>query len=371
MTDAAARPCTHGAARVNADDRCVALALGGGGARGLAHLGVLEVLEAEGMRPTVLAGTSIGGLIAALYARAIPVAEIVSIARGFRFPRRFIPGRLLGWHEIFPTAVRVLADLTFADLATPLAISAVDLQQGEEVVLHSGPLLPAVRATCAVPGVLMPERLAGRYLVDGGVMNVLPVDLAWAWEPDAVIAVNILASPRQPVRLDAGYARIATGLGRIFPNPITAHLAFEIVTRAVELALERQRALAIAMTGPEALIDVNLKDVSLRDFHRLDEIVEVGRQATRVALPRLRTTLAAAPRASSRSTPQFALIVDPVCRMAISPGRARATLERAGVIYYFCSANCRDSFERHAEHYLVDGPACASPAPARGQQTEG
>ena len=114
-----------GAVSADDDARCVALALGGGGARGLAHLGVLQVLEAEEMRPTVLAGTSIGGLIAALYARSIPVAEFVSIARGFRFPRRFIPGRLLGWHEIFPTAVRVLADLAFEDLATPLAISAV------------------------------------------------------------------------------------------------------------------------------------------------------------------------------------------------------------------------------------------------------
>ena len=129
----------------------------------------------------------------------------------------------------------------------------------------------------------------------------------------------------------------------------------------MELALDRQRALAIALTGPEALIDVNFRDVSLRDFDRLDEIVEAGRQATLVALPRLRTTFAAAPRASSRSTREFALNIDPVCRMVISPGRARATLERAGLTYYFCSANCRDSFERHAEHYLVDRPTRVSP----------
>ena len=152
-------------------------------------------------------------------------------------------------------------------------------------MLHTGPLLPAIRATCAVPGVLPPERLGGRCLVDGGVMNVLPVDLAWSWEPDIVIAVNIVASPRQTVRLDSRYARIATALGRIVPNPMTAHLAYEIAMRAVEVALDRQRALAIAMTGPEVLIDVDLGDVSIGDFHRLDEVVEIGRRATRVALP--------------------------------------------------------------------------------------
>ena len=77
--------------RGETDERSVALALGGGGARGLAHLGVLEVLETEGIRPTFLAGTSIGGLVGALWASAIPAAEIIAIARGFRFPRRFVP----------------------------------------------------------------------------------------------------------------------------------------------------------------------------------------------------------------------------------------------------------------------------------------
>jgi NTE family protein len=144
------------------------------------------VLEAEGIRPAFFAGTSIGGLVAALAARGVSAGQTLELARGFRFPRRFIPGRMLGWHEIFPTAVPLLEGLTFEDLGTPLAISAVDLQQGEEVVLHSGALLPAVRATCAVPGVVLPECIGGRFLIDWAVLNMLPVDLAWSWEPDVV-----------------------------------------------------------------------------------------------------------------------------------------------------------------------------------------
>jgi NTE family protein len=137
--------------RSNTNERSVALALGGGGARGLAHLGVLEVLEAEGIRPTFLAGTSIGGLVGALWASAMPAATIIALARGFRFPHRFVPGRVLVWEEIFPTAVPVLAGRTFEDLDTPLAVSAVDLQAGEEVVLHGGPLLPAATHATRIP----------------------------------------------------------------------------------------------------------------------------------------------------------------------------------------------------------------------------
>jgi NTE family protein len=221
-----------------------------------------------------------------------------------------------------------------------------------------------------VPGVLPPERLGGRCLVDGGVMNVLPVDLAWSWEPDIVIAVNILASPRRSVQLDSRYARIATALGKIVPNPMTAHLAYEIAMRAVEVALDRQRALAIAMTGPEVLIDVDLGDVSIGDFHRLDEVVEVGRRATRVALPRLHAALAAPPCIAAHTDGRFTLHIDPVCRMAISPGRARAQCEREGVTYYFCSINCRDNFERHADRYGALRSACGAELSTRGACSE-
>ena len=348
----------------------LALALGGGGARGLAHLAVLEILEAEGIRPTLLAGTSFGGLVGALFACGLSAQDIVAAARGFRFPHRFLPGRVLVWDEIFPTAASILAGRTFADLDSPLAVSAVDLLAGEEVVLHSGPLLPAIRATCAVPGVFAPEQLDGRHLVDGGVTNVLPVDLALFWDPDVVIAVNIVTSPRRSLPLNSRYARIATALGRLVPNPMTAHLAYEVAMRAVEVALDRQRALAIAMTGPEVLIDIDLGSISIGDFHRLDEVLEIGRAATMVALPGLRMALAR-PCAVARSSGKFTLHVDPVCRMAVSPHRARARLERDGITYYFCSMNCRDNFERHGNRYVGMRPPCVSRMSPGGHEREG
>jgi YHS domain-containing protein len=164
--------------------------------------------------------------------------------------------------------------------------------------------------------------------------------------------VNILSSPQRGIRLETHYARAALRIGRLVPNPITAHLAFEVVMRAFEVALDRQRALAIGMTGPEVLVDLELRDVSWSDFHRLDEIVAIGRQATRGALPRLRAALTPLPGRPVRRPGDLALYIDPVCRMAVSPARARGRINSAGVTYYFCSVNCRECFERHGERYL-------------------
>lgn len=330
----------------------VALALGGGGARGLAHLGVIEVLRAEGVRPALIAGTSMGGLIGALAGACAGPEEMLRIARGFHLTGGILPGRLLVWNRIFPSAVELLRDRTFADLSTPLAVSAVDLNTGEEVALRTGPLLPAIRATCAVPGVFVPERIGPRCLVDGGVTNMLPVDLAWTCEPDVVIAVNIVATVPSMPWPDSRMGRIADTLGRLIPNPWTAQFSYAVAMRAVEIALERQRAMAVAMTGPEVLIDIDLSDVALTDFHRVDEIVEAGRAATRRALPRLRSALVATPGSDDRANLTPALYVDPVCRMTISARRARGTVQRNGITYYFCSSSCRDAFLLHSERYV-------------------
>jgi len=331
-----------------------ALALSGGGARGLAHLGVLEVLQGEGLSPALFVGTSMGGLVGALAAAGVDHGERLRIARRFGLSGRPLPGKLLVWEKIFPSAVELLQDRTFADLATPLAVSAVDLRSGEEVALRSGPLLPAIRATCAVPGVLVPERIGPRYLIDGGVTNMLPVDLAWAGGPDVVIAVNIVAAGTPMPRLDSRVNRLAIALGRLTPNPWTARLCYSVAMRAVEIALERQRAMAVAMTGPEVLIDIDLSDVALTDFQRIDEIIEAGRIATRRAMPRVHEALMTRADAGLRAGSPLSLHIDPVCRMTVSSDRARGTVQWNGTTYYFCSTGCRDAFLLHCERYVPD-----------------
>ena len=111
----------------------VALVLGGGAARGLAHVGVLEVFEREAIRLDSIVGTSMGGLIGALSATGLSARDVTEIARGFRFPRRFLPGGMLRWNSLFGSATGLMSR-TFDQLATPLAVTAVDLEAGTPVL---------------------------------------------------------------------------------------------------------------------------------------------------------------------------------------------------------------------------------------------
>jgi NTE family protein len=324
----------------------VALVLGGGAARGLAHIGALEVLEDEGIEPAVLVGSSMGGLIAALIATGLRAAEIRTLARGFRFPSWFIPGGLIEWERIFRPALPVLEQARFDSLKRWLAVVAVDLESGRRVILRDGDVLSAVRATCAVPAVLPPVEIGGRWLADGALVSVLPVDVASMADPEVVVAVDV-GAPR--ARRLPMLARTGWGIGRMLPNPLTARSSFEILVRAAEIALERQSALAAAMVGPEVLVRVDVGDLGLRDFHRLEEAAAAGRRAMRAAVPMLREALAV--RSSSRESPagrEIVLQLDPVCDMVVDRRRAVTTAELDGRTIYFCSSGCRDTFMREA-----------------------
>jgi NTE family protein len=339
--------------RASASSTRLALALGGGAARGLSHIGVLDVLEREGIRPDCIAGSSMGGLIGALSATGLRAREIIEVARSFHFPRWFLPGGVLQWDSLFGSAVPILS-CNFEQLATSLVVAAVDLEAGSQVVLHTGSVLPAVRATCAVPGVLPAVRLGGRWLVDGGLVNTLPVDVAWMADPDIVVAVKVGAPrARRVPQLSWRLTSVLSRLGGVIPNPATAKVSFEVLVRAAEIVLDRQTALAAAMTGPEVLIEPELGDITLRDFHRLDEAVAAGRRAAETALPGLLRLLESPPHVQAARERVVQLRFDPVCAMVISPARARATVLRGETTYYFCSPNCRDCFERDPDRYLT------------------
>lgn len=353
----------------------VALALGGGAARGLAHIGVLEVFEREGIEIAFLAGSSMGGLIGALRATGLLSHDIAAIARSFRFPRWFIPGGVLDWSSLFASSVPALSG-TFEELETPLALTAVDLEAGAQVVIHTGSLLPAVKATCTIPGVLAPVKLGGRWLADGGLMNVLPVDIAWMSDPDVVVAVKVGAARERPLpQLDWRVTSLLSRLGGIIPNPATAKVTFEILVRAVEIMLDRQTALAAAMTAPELLIEPELGDMGLRDFQRLDDAVAAGRRAAEAALPVLARLLESSPAVPARGERVLSLRFDPVCAMVINPARARATTTRGDQTYYFCSENCRECFQRDPDAYLggalldLDGETGEGRGPGRARRT--
>ncbi len=177
----------------------VGLALGGGGARGMAHVGVIRVLEREGIPIDCIAGTSAGSLVGAAYAAGIRGHALLDMALELRWrhivrlawPRQ----GFLSFEKLESYLVRTLGDLAFTDLDIPYAAVTADLATGEQVVLKEGRVAAAVRASCSVPGFVTPVEVNGRLLVDGGVVNNLPISVARELGADVVIAVGLGAPP--------------------------------------------------------------------------------------------------------------------------------------------------------------------------------
>jgi len=159
----------------------IGLALSGGATHGAAHIGVLQVLEREGIRPDYVAGTSAGALIGAAYCAGVPLEDIERLFLSVEWPN-LLKMTLRPRLSIFDTQPMEaflktnIGDITFADLKIPFAAIACDLNTGERVVLDKGPLSPAIRASSAVPAIFSPVEIDGRVLVDGGIVDNLPVE---------------------------------------------------------------------------------------------------------------------------------------------------------------------------------------------------
>lgn len=182
----------------------VGLVLGGGGARGLAHLGVLAALEALDYQPVAIAGCSVGSIVGALYAAGHSPAAIQELVAQHQFPalellRSGEHGSLLSsrWLD---RALRTALPETFEALSFPLAVTAVDVESGELVVIRSGDLISALRASSALPGLLSPVLRDGKLLIDGGLLNNLPVDVIRTLTSAPVIAVDVAVPADRPLR---------------------------------------------------------------------------------------------------------------------------------------------------------------------------
>ena len=253
----------------------VGVALGGGFARGIAHLGVLRVLEKELIPVDCLAGTSAGAMLAIAYASGHPIHEIVAQARATRF-KDFGNWRL-SWMglasnqklEHYPR--KYLGVSTFEELRIPLAIAATDLSTGEPVYFTKGPLGPALRASCAYPGMFVPVELEGRTLVDGFLAAPVPVEALRTMGADVVIAIFLeAANNRKP-------ASIVDVIG----------LSFAILQRHADLEWRRTA---------DIIIEPIVKDFLWDDFEKTSALIAAGETAARAALPKIRAALA--PKAS-------------------------------------------------------------------------
>jgi len=274
--------------------RKVGLALSGGGARGLAHIGVIKVLERENVPIDLLAGTSMGGIVAALYATGLSAREMQEVARRISSPRqlltlvdRSLPRRgLLQGRKVVEYLAQWLGELTFDQLKIPLALVAADLNACQKVVLQEGSVLDAVRATIALPGLLAPLEREGQLLVDGGLMDNLPVDIVRQMGADVVIAVDIATD-------QAAVILFAEELHRhpLVPNGLVDTL--EVLWRSVDYLTREVNRRVLEECPPDLLISPKIPAgvTAITGFTRAAETIAAGEKAAIDALPKIRALL--------------------------------------------------------------------------------
>ncbi|MCA9752248.1 MAG: patatin-like phospholipase family protein [Gemmatimonadetes bacterium] len=261
----------------------IGLVLGGGGSRGFAHLGVLRALAERGVHAVTIAGCSMGGIVGAFVAAGHSPDRITSAFREAKLHRlldRARGGALMGGRGIVSELGKHLPK-RFEDLELPLAVTAVDVDRGCAVVLSEGDLLEALRATSAVPGILAPVHRDGRVLIDGGLLNNVPVDVARSRTLLPIVAVDV--SPPRNRALDL---REDAGVWERLIQPIAQGrrpLLVELFVKAYEIPQALITETRLAITPPDLLIrpplDPHLK---LEDYDRLEEAIEVGwREADR------------------------------------------------------------------------------------------
>jgi NTE family protein len=274
----------------------IGLTLGGGGARGLAHIGVLKVLEREQIPIGAIAGTSMGGIIGALYAAGKSAADIEAEARrhgdiGQIFKLvdvRFLGSGLLKGKRVKKLLAEMLgAETTFADLRVPLAVIAVDYNSGREMVLKTGRLVDAVRATMSVPGIFEPVELGGCQLLDGGVLDNVPVGTARSLGADKIIAVDVLPN----FRLNEPGAEILVPplKPRRVPREYRQLWHIELIMIAAITEFRLKEAQPEVIIRPDLPVDMDL----LMSFDRPAEAIAIGEQAAEAALPQIRALLSA------------------------------------------------------------------------------
>lgn len=266
-----------------------ALVLGGGAARGIAHVGVLRVLERAGLRPDMIVGTSVGAMVGAFLASGVSADRLAALGETIRWSdmARPVVNRygLLSNDRLGSLMRRVLPVRTFGELEIPFACTATELASSELVLLCEGELASAVRASCAIPGMVVPVKRDGRRLMDGGVVENLPTRSARLLGAELVIAVNV---------------------NRSFERPQPPRHMFSVVMHSF-FTLGRvadQRA----NTDADLLITPDVGDVGFDQLDRHDELLWAGEQAGRQALAELRRLVTRRPmdEASSTSAPGLA-----------------------------------------------------------------
>ncbi|MEW6723572.1 MAG: patatin-like phospholipase family protein [Bacillota bacterium] len=250
----------------------IGLALGGGAARGLAHLGVFQVLEENNIPIHYLAGTSAGALMGALYAGGLDPRYLEKLAEHTSWAhlaRLTVPRRgLVATGKLETFINTLLQSKSFDQLRIPLAVTAVDLKTGRLCVIQEGNVARAVRASSSIPGIFEPLAVGDMLLVDGGVRQSVPISVCRSMGAQVVIAVDLNSLPSRSVE---------------------PHSIFQVILLSLDI-LQRE-AVENDLKEADILVQPDLSQFSPADLDHVAEIVEAGRRATEAKLPEIRAAI--------------------------------------------------------------------------------
>ncbi|MFT4416105.1 patatin-like phospholipase family protein [Fredinandcohnia humi] len=250
----------------------IGLALGSGGARGFAHLGVIKVLKEENIPINFISGSSMGALVASFYGAGLDIERLYKLASAFKrkyyldftVPKMgFIAGKRV------KELIRVFTHgKTIEQLDIPIAIVATDLLTGERVVFREGSVSNAVRASIAIPGIFVPEKLDGRILVDGGVIDRVPISVVKEMGADIVIAV------------DVSHVKINEEITSIF----------DVILQSIDIM--QKELVKYGEITSDVMIRPHVGQYSSRAFTNIEDIIHIGEEETRKQIPMILKAIA-------------------------------------------------------------------------------
>ncbi|MDZ7668042.1 MAG: patatin-like phospholipase RssA [Gammaproteobacteria bacterium] len=298
------------------DEPRIGLALGGGAARGWAHIGVIEALAEQGVRPQVVTGASIGALVGAALASG-KLTELKDWVLGLhrldvlRLLDASLSGGVIEGNRVMHAIEDIISDRDIEDLELPFGAAAADLHRGRTVWLREGSTIAAVRASCAMPGLFRPTRYRDAWLVDGGLVDPVPVTLCRMLGAEVVIAVNLSAyrhrlSPRPAQSRSDSIAETASRAAeeRSYLDQLQQFVVglfekndedderepalLDVVSSSINIMQERVTRSRLAGDPPELEITPDVQEIGLMDFHRAGLAVERGRRAVEQRADELR-----------------------------------------------------------------------------------
>lgn len=268
---------------VTDNGREVALVLSSGGARGLAHIGAIEELEAQGYHISSIAGCSMGALVGGVYAagKLHELREMMKRVDKWKMFRladfSFSLDHIVKGEKVVETLRGLISDIKIEELPIPFCAISTDWERGEEVVFREGSLLEAIRASISLPALFDPRHSNGRILIDGGVMNPLPLNRVERHEGDILMAVDV--SGHDYWGQQQTQKRINRRRPKIFPKRNNVNY-LSLLVRASSLMIRQNSLLMETICPPDILIDIQMNRYDGMDYDKSERLVEIGRRMT-------------------------------------------------------------------------------------------